>query len=114
MPVMATVVLEAIRRQGAPRRRQARFADAVDDVKLARRAEQRQIDVAVLLELHGHDLAYAHVAGVNTDDVGGEAHTRVFLQRDDRDRVGRLETRQPWMGVDREPHDRGAAGHGSR
>ena len=60
-------VLEAVARQRRARRRPLRLADEIDRVVvLAGRLEQRQPDVVVLLEAHGHLLADVDVVRVRT------------------------------------------------
>jgi hypothetical protein len=71
--------------------------------------EERDVDVGGLLEQHPDGHPDAHVAGRAVDDVGGEPYAVVFLERHDRDDVGRREVRQPLLVVDGESRHHGAA-----
>ena len=99
-------MLEALLVQRGAGERSHRFPDTVDGVDLAGQPEQRQPDVLFLVEPHCDLLADLDVVGVTPDDVGREVDAGVFFQRHVGDDVGRIEARQPAMGVDREPHDR--------
>ncbi len=86
-------------------RRVLRLGDALARVGLPGRLEERDPDVVVLLEADGDLLADVHVVGVAADDVGRQADAGVLGERDDRDRVGRLEAGEPLVAVDRRADD---------
>ena len=82
-----------------------RFGHLLRGVGRTGRFEQRQPHVLALFEANDHLLPDVDVVRVATDDVRGEVDGRVLGQGDDRDRVRRLEVRQPLMAVDRERDD---------
>ena len=63
----------------------------------------------MLLEPHGNHMADLHLVGLAPDDVGGETDTRVLGERNVGNDVGRVEARQPLMGVDGEGDHRPVA-----
>jgi hypothetical protein len=105
-PVLEPVVAD--RRSG---RRTRRLAHPVDGVRLARRFEQREPHVIVLLEADDDLLADVDRVGVAPDDVGREVHRGVLSERDVGDHVGRLEPRQPLVVVDGVGDDGAAPRH---
>ena len=76
--------------------------------------EQRDVDVAGLLEQHPDGHPDAHVGGRAADDVGSQPDPVVLLERHHRDDVGRREVRQPLLVVDGEPGHHRAAGDGGQ
>ena len=91
-------VLEPFAAGGRPHGRALRLGDPLRAVGPAGRLEQRNPDVLLLLEAHGHFLADVDLVGVAADDVRREPDRRVLGERHDRDRVRRRERRQPLDG----------------
>ena len=86
-----------------------RFVDPVDRVELAGQLEEGQPDVLLLLEPDRDLLADLDVGRLAADDVRRQVDAGVLGQRDVGDDVGRVEVRQPAVGVDREADDGAAA-----
>ena len=107
-------VLEALVAEGGAGEWPHRFLDAVDGVDLARQLEQGKPHVLLLLEPDRDLLADRDVGRLAADDVRRQVDAGVLGQRDVGDDVGRVEAREPPVGVDGEADDGAAARHRGR
>ena len=113
MPLRARRGARSARRAAAAGgERSDRLRHAVDGVDRARRLEERQPHVLVLLEADRHFLADARRrTGSHADDVRREVDTGILGERDVGDHVRRLEGRVPLVRVHGEADDGAATRH---
>ena len=104
-------VFEAVVAEGGAGERPHRFGHPVDGVHRTRRLEQGQPHVLLLQEPDRDLLADLDLGRLAPDDVRRQVDARVLGQCHVGDHVGRIEVREPAVGVDGEAHDGAAARH---
>ncbi len=103
-------VLEPIGAQGRSGPRAFRLGHGIAGRPPARRREEGEPDVVVVLEPDTHLLPDGHLGGIAADDRGGEPDPGVLGQRHHGERVGRHEGRVPLVVVHRAADDRAPTG----